>query len=314
MVTIFTKYTNKPKEGVIFMKKILSVVMSFCTLFFMPIGKVNAMQNQISRSNCYNVAIVCKDPDIWHRFKEYISKYSYDIPTATVTEHDKDCICITRGAIEKNIILNPIICTSTSSPLNREDMDSMRSLLPKCCQVIIIYDISDPTLDLLVDNHAMVSDDRWKQLLNIPTFLNDCLRFCIEDKSIKDTWFQSFNFLKYDSTGELSEEEIKTRRDALNLYTGLLEHRFGIDNKWGRGHATYNNCVPGFLGSLSGTLDRFRRFESEKKKYEDNGTSQIVRTNDELPVLYKIGIGTGVLALIIGTGIAIYKFLFFDDE
>ena len=72
--------------------------------------------------------------------------------------------------------------------------------------------------------------------------------------------------------------------------------------------------MPGFLGSLSGTLDRFRRFESEKKKYEDNGTSQIVRTNDELPVLYKIGIGTGVLALIIGTGIAIYKFLFFDDE
>ena len=54
MVIIFTKYTNQSKKGGNVMKKILSVLMSFCTLFFMPIGKVNAEDtiNMLNQSKC----------------------------------------------------------------------------------------------------------------------------------------------------------------------------------------------------------------------------------------------------------------------
>ena len=48
-----------------FFKKVLSLIMSFCTLFFMPIGKVNAEE-------IYNVLVICKDETVFNDFKKNV--------------------------------------------------------------------------------------------------------------------------------------------------------------------------------------------------------------------------------------------------
>ena len=87
------------------MKKILSVLMSFCTLFFIPIGKVNGEE-------IYNVLVICKDETVFNDFKKNVCKYCYDAEhreLEELKEISSDLTCIRRGIVKKYAKLNPII-------------------------------------------------------------------------------------------------------------------------------------------------------------------------------------------------------------
>lgn len=244
------------------MKKILSVLMSFFTLFLMPIGKVNSMQNQ-AEENQINILVVCQDDYILNQFCNYINELKY-IPTSNeVVKHQalSKHAFIDDDGIVKQVFLYQVPFTKLSS----ERINSILSKLENSIQVIILYDISDCSLDSLVDRYSEIESEKWQNLLNIDTFLNNCINASMAE-SIKPNWFNSFNFFSYDKSGLLTPEERERRRDALNFYTCSLEHKLEIDNRWGRGHADYLRCSKSFFGSFYGNIYTFDCFKTTKKK------------------------------------------------
>lgn len=248
------------------MKKILSVIMSVCTLFFMPIGKVNAEE-------IYNVLVICKDETVFNDFKKNVCKYCYDAEhreLEELKEINSDLTCIRRGIVKKYAKLNPIICCTDSETISESDKQLIYSQLQKNCQVLIIYDISDSSLDKLIENRSMIASKDWRELLKIPTFLNDCINLCITDEEVKNTWFNSLNFITYDSKKSLSEKDYIDKFLKVSEYTVALERKFKIDNKWGRSHQNYLSAdgAGSFLASLYGKMSRFDSFKFELQKAE----------------------------------------------
>lgn len=248
------------------MKKILSVLMSFCTLFFMPIGKVNAEE-------IYNVLVICKDETVFNDFKKNVCKYCYDAEHEQLEELkgiNSDLTCIRRGIVKKYAKLNPIICCTDSETISEHDKQRIYSLLPENCQVLIIYDLSDSSLDKLIENRSMIASKDWRELLKIPTFLNDCINLCITDEEVKNTWFNSLNFITYDSKKSLSEKDYIDKFLKVSEYTVALERKFKIDNKWGRSHQNYlsSDGAGSFLASLYGKMSRFDSFKFELQTAE----------------------------------------------
>lgn len=211
-------------------KKVLSLVMSFYTLLIMSIGKINAMQNQTP----INILVVCQDEDILNNFFDYVKNKEYIFSKQKVVESTKGYPSIIYSDFEKKVNLVP--CHFDKK--HKYDIPELKNI----CQMIILYDISDKNLDYIVENYANIESSEWEDLLNKPTFLNDCINL-----SIGVNWFCSFNFFSYDKSGSLSKEERENRREKLNYYTCSLEHKLDIDNRWGRGHADYLNCQQAFL-------------------------------------------------------------------
>lgn len=59
------------------------------------------------------------------------------------------------------------------------------------------------------------------------TFLSNCIRLLMED-SIKDDWYNSFNFLTYNED-KYTNGDLNERRRKINHYTGALEDKLHID-------------------------------------------------------------------------------------
>ena len=274
------KYTNQSKKGGNVMKKILSVLMSFCTLFFMPIGKVNAEE-------IYNVLVICKDETVFNDFKKNVCKYCYDAEhreLEELKEISSDLTCIRRGIVKKYAKLNPIICCTDSETISEHDKQRIYSQLPENCQVLIIYDLSDSSLDKLIENRSMIASKDWRELLKIPTFLNDCINLCITDEEVKNTWFNSLNFITYDSKNSLSEKDYIDKFLKVSEYTVALERKFKIDNKWGRSHQNYLSAdgAGSFLASLYGKISRFDSFKFELQTAEfERQTAEFERQTAE---------------------------------
>lgn len=259
------------------MKKILSVLMSFCTLFFMPIGKVNAEE-------IYDVLVICKDIKVFDEFNKNISKYCYNADYERLEEYNETkngLICTRRGIVKKYARLTPVICTD-SYTLSEYDKQFICSQLPKSCQVLIIYDLSDSSLDELIEKRSMIASEQWRELLKIPTFLNDCINLCITDEDVRNKWFGSLNFITYDSKNSLSEKEYIDKFLKVAEYTVALERKFKIDNKWGRSHQNYlsEDGAGSFFASIENKFARFDNFDSVRQM--DFFNEQQLETLNEL--------------------------------
>ena len=163
MVTIFTKYTNKPKKGGNVMKKILSVLMSFCTLFFMPIGKVNAMETVNNESQQFaHVIIFYEDEEKADEYIDKISKVVLDYSRNVIVEEQHNF----GYAYLKNVddIYGKNICVKFHKFPIQQLQDNLFGntetnlyrILLDCCQAIIIYDINNPTLQPVINGKSVL--------------------------------------------------------------------------------------------------------------------------------------------------------------
>ena len=252
------KYTNQSKKGGNVMKKILSVLMSFCTLFFMPIGKVNA-------EDTINMLIVCKTRDVFEEFSDYISKYEYVAKYQKANESSKGYPSVRSGILEYRVVLDSLVVDELKSLKKDERYNTIVSKLENACQAVILYDISDSSLDELIENVSKINTESWEEIFNYRTFLNYCIRTFMSS-DIKPLWFNALNFFTYDSTKLLDENEYKKRANKIEIYTGNLEHKLNLPNIWGRGHANYLKCKNAFFGSLFGDLAEFNSFKSQKRQ------------------------------------------------
>ena len=244
------KYTNKSKKGGNVMKKILSVLMSFCTLFFIPIGKVNA-------ESSVNVLVVCEKRDIFDNFNNYMKMYKRE--NAMVSTHSKGYPYIFEGG-EIRVNLIPLI-TGEGETISQKELFN-------CCQAIILYDISDESLSEIERKKSCIyGENTWREVLNVDTYLNNCIRMLTEEME-PCSWFRAFNFFSYNNAPQFGE-----RREILNDHTLFLETRINVSgvtscsesrNTWGRGHANYLCSAKSFLDSLFGDLNAFVRFKSQK--------------------------------------------------
>ena len=232
------------------MKKILSVLMSFCTLFFMPICKVNA-------ESSVNVLVVCEKRDIFDNFNNYMKMYKRE--NAMVSTHSKGYPYIFEGG-EIKVNLIPLI-TGEGETISQKELFN-------CCQAIILYDISDESLSEIERKKSCIyGENTWREVLNVDTYLNNCIRMLTEEME-PCSWFRAFNFFSYNNAPQFGE-----RREILNDHTLFLETRINVSgvtsgsesrNTWGRGHANYLCSAKSFLDSLFGDLNAFVRFKSQK--------------------------------------------------
>lgn len=231
--------------------------MSFCTMFLIPIGKVKA-------EDVVNMLVICQSQDILDEFEKYLSQYEYDSSIEKLKTHNKGYPICSRGVVKKRVHIEKALYDNEENFKNK-----YFEKLHEMTQVIIIYDISDPTLDPLVENYSKISGDNWKDLYNMNTFLSNCIRLLMED-SIKDDWYNSFNFLTYNED-KYTNGDLNERRRKINHYTGALEDKLHIDNRWGRGHPPYSKCLPGALNNFSGSISGSEVFNYEFKKREYQG-------------------------------------------
>ena len=223
--------------------------MSFCTMFLIPIGKVKA-------EDVVNMLVICQSQDILDEFEKYLSQYEFDSSIEKLKTHDKGYPICSRGVVKKRVHIEKALYDNEENFKNK-----YFEKLHEMTQIVIIYDISDPTLDPLVENYSKISGDNWKDLYNMNTFLSNCIRLLMKD-SIKDEWYNSFNFLTYNED-KYTNGDLNERRRKINHYTGALEDKLHIDDRWGRGHPPYSKCLPGALDNFSGSISGSEVFNYE---------------------------------------------------
>ncbi len=133
-----------------------------------------------------------------------------------------------------------------------------KSLLSKCSEAIILYDVSDSRLDKIVKTGDLTRDENIKTLLSLKTPLTKFIRnlqYSLPGAfSYFYGWYNSIGFVSY-GKDNLPEEDYQQRKDAINRFTCTTERYYGIDNKWRRGHPDislpnfYEYTLFGIIGS-----------------------------------------------------------------
>lgn len=114
-----------------------------------------------------------------------------------------------------------------------------KNLLSKCSRATILYDISDETLNPIVNTVDLASNKNIKNLLSLETPL---VKY-INKLQYKNWWLLGgsgwYNSLDFASYGKekLQTDEYDTRRSQINRFTCQTEKYFKVDNKWERGHS-----------------------------------------------------------------------------
>lgn len=131
-----------------------------------------------------------------------------------------------------------------------------RNLLEKCSEAIILYDISDSTLNPITEEQNLTLSGNMKSLLDLKTPLTNFIDKLQYNKYffIFPGWYDSLDFVSYGKEN-LSNEDYTQRQTSINRFTCMAEKYYGIDNKWGRGHPDislekfYEYTLFGIVGS-----------------------------------------------------------------
>ena len=188
-----------------------------------------------------------------------------------------------------------------------------KSILKKCSRATILYDISDETLNPIVNTVDLASNKNIKNLLSLETPL---VKY-INKLQYKNWWLLGgsgwYNSLDFASYGKekLQTDEYDTRRSQINRFTCQTEKYFKVDNKWERGHSDisqpdfYEYDLFGIVGSarrsiMDGSVSG--EYNSESNTLDSNSTENEVSDNEEFkkkPNNYKkLILGTAALAAI----------------
>lgn len=118
-------------------------------------------------------------------------------------------------------------------------LSDLNSTIKKCSAAIVMYDISDSSLDEIVRRSTFYEEDV-KELKNIKTPLVNYIVHLQGHWWNRNWWHNAINFITY-GKGLLDEENYSFRREQLNDFTNSMERYFDVDNKWGRGHPDITN-------------------------------------------------------------------------
>ena len=264
------------------MKKIISWFLSllFVTTFVFPTAKVSAVDYQI------HVAILCPNREealnYAHKLCEHkgVERPMYVEFTSEVNTEELSTV-VRAEDIDTNYHIKFHIIPEGGGV---SDLDS---IIKKCSAVIILYDISDPSLDPIVESTTFFPKDlkKLKDTHSLLTFYIDHLQ---GNWFRRNWWHNAINFVTYGKSN-LDAETYNRRREQLNDFTCAMERFFHVDNKWGRGHpdvtsekgvAVTLRCISGEAyrsigeGTVSGKMDE--NFKVSKKKNICNTTRVVV--------------------------------------
>ncbi len=136
------------------------------------------------------------------------------------------------------------------------DVSDLDSIIKKCSAVIILYDISDPSLNPIVESKVFFEKDL-KKLKDIHSPLTYYINHLQGNWFRRNWWHNAINFVTYGKS-RLDVETYTKRHEKLNGFTCAMERYFNVDNKWGRGHPdiTSEKGVAIILRCISGQAYR----------------------------------------------------------
>ncbi len=231
-----------------------------------------------------NIAVFCDDTDVAQNYVQELCRRNYVKRTPDIyTTQDrseflegeytgfKDRVILYDAVDWKRQIYdldNPSDFTryhTTFHVINVNDIPTKcGSLIKKCVGAIILYDISDPALQPIVENGTLFDEDL-KVLREIDTPLNRSIKFLQGWRcNFFNGWNNALEFVTYNI--ENVEPDLREKRhEQINRYTCNLEVLYGIDNKWSRGHPdiTMQRGISNPLSWIVGTARR--RITQEEK-------------------------------------------------
>lgn len=101
--------------------------------------------------------IVCKTRNVFEEFEDYISKYEYIAEYQNAIESSKDYPSIRSGILEYRVVLDLLVVDELEHLSKDERYNTIVSKLENACQAIILYDLSDSSLDELIEKHSMIN-------------------------------------------------------------------------------------------------------------------------------------------------------------
>lgn len=274
-----------------------------------------------------NIAIVCDNEDIakkyikevcqhdyvgeaWHDYEKNVD--GYEMPLK-YSDPDK-CICYV-GSGAKSCYLHFKFFTPSElderNPLVRERMS-------ECEGVVIIYNISDPSLSSFLSESSRYSSSL-DVIERFDTPILNVMRY------VKHMFYDKgetmpFEFLTYNK--DKCKDDYEERRDKLNTFTRYSEPDFRSDNTWERGHPDVSDSLS--YGHMASWANRWavgggRRdwgltseiYGTESwllGKSEGSPSKNMKKVLSNKTTLRNCFIGAGVLAAIGGiTGTIVYK-------
>lgn len=159
-----------------------------------------------------------------------------------------------------------------------------KPVLEKCSEAVILYDISDETLNPIVNTVDLSSNKNIKNLLSVKTPL---VRYINELQYKKwysflsgSGWYNSLEFASYGKEN-LQTDEYNTRQSQINRFTCQTEKYFKVDNKWRRGHPDISQLdfheynLFGLIGSaqrsiMDGSVAGEYKFEGDKSDFDSD--------------------------------------------
>ncbi len=261
------------KEDV-YMRRAISCFLSFLLMvvFTFPMIKVSAVNYQI------HVAILCDKREealsYVHRLCEHKAiERALDVEFTPEVNTEEFSTVIRANDIDTNYCIKFHIIPDGG------DVSDLDSIIKKCSAVIILYDISDSSLDPIVESRTFYEKDL-KKLKDIRSPLVYYTNYLQGNWIRKNWWHNAINFVTYGKS-RLEPKIYDTRRAQLNDFTCALERYFRVDNKWGRNHPDVT-CERGIAvklrwisgqayrsigeGTVSGKIEEKIK-ESKKKTY-----------------------------------------------
>ena len=233
------------------MKKIISCFLSLLSVvsFVFPMTKVSAIDYQV------HVAILCQSRgealNYAHRLCEYKAiEHPMEVEFTSEVNTEELSTVVRATDIDTNYHIKFHIIPDGG------DVSDLDSIIKKCSAVIVLYDISDPSLDPIVESKIFFEKDL-KKLKDIHSPLTCYINHLQGNWFRRNWWHNAINFVTYGKS-RLDVETYNKRREQLNDFTCSLERFFHVDNKWGRGHPdiTYGRSVTVTLRWISGEAYR----------------------------------------------------------
>lgn len=234
------------------MKKVSAFLCFGALIFGMTFNNVFA-----TKDYQVHVAVFCEDEK---KGNELVKSMCHQKSALTSSENkviftgeknDSDCSTVVYdGTNDANYHVDFHVMSKVDTTYN----SNCRNLLSKCSEAIILYDISDNSLETLIRNRNL-SSENIKALLSSKTPLTRFIDKLQYKKCwVFPGWYNSIDFISYGKEN-LPEEIYDQRRDIINRFTCTTEKYFGVDNRWRRGHPDisspdfYEGLLFGVIGS-----------------------------------------------------------------
>lgn len=218
-----------------------AILLVFMFLLMAPL----LCENTYAEGDSYiaNIAVLCDDTQKAKDYVKELCKYNFKrgLWSADTIKYEDKFIENESTNYENQIVLYDIAdskkyyTTFTVIDVNNKPWN-FGSIIKGCVGAIILYDISDPTLQPIIESNTFYREDL-KRLIKIDTPLNRCITSLQSWRcNFPFSWYNALDFVTH-SMERVPEPEREKIHMRINQYTcGLESDFYDVDNKWGRGH------------------------------------------------------------------------------